>query len=265
MPKNPKCTQRKGCICFNVLLLGSFHRRACLCGLPWPCLPPAASLGRLRVRRAAVRSSGGCGVGGSARSPRLVRPRLSGAVRFSPVRPLLPFRGLSSGGACAFCGRSVGAVSLSVSVLCSGCAVPRALRSLRGFRPPPFLVPSPRRGRARLAGVPSRLPYPAPLAVFPRGSSRGARQPPYSKTGVEITPVTTAPTLIASARGSLCRLPAPLRGHLVARGLSPAAGIARTAQRFSVLFPLRVPFRSLSPCIFPPRTPYFFLWDITHY
>lgn len=123
----------------------------------------------------------------------------------------------------------------------------------------------PHRRRSRLAGVPSRLPYPAPLAVFPRGSSRGARQPPLSKTGVEITPVTTAPPQIASAWGSLCRLPAPLRGHLVARGLAPAAGIARMAQRVSVLFPLRVPFRSLSPCIFPPRTPYFFRWDITHY
>ena len=38
----------------------------------------------------------------------------SGAVRFSPARPLLPLRVLSSGGACAFCGVSVGAVSLSV-------------------------------------------------------------------------------------------------------------------------------------------------------
>lgn len=210
-------------------------------GLPWPppCPPCRRSFLR-RLWRGGVRGSRALCV-----SLRFGRSSLSAAS--PPAALVLSAGSLLAQSPCPFRPLFGSAVPLP---LC-----PLTVR--RGSSPSPSVAARWRTLPPALSGTARRF--------SPRGSSRGARQPPYSKTGVEITPVTTAPTLIALARGSLCRLPAPLRGHLVARGLSPAAGIARTAQRVSVLIPLRVPFRSLSPCIFPPRTPYFFPWDITRY
>lgn len=167
MPKNPKCTQRKGCICFNVLLLGSFHRRA---------FHRRAFHRRRHLRRAYLRRRPigavepprlPCGQarrvflprgGRTARSPRLSRPRLSEAFRFSPFGGLLPFRPPQSGKACAFCGGCVGAVSLSVSVLSSGCAVPRPLRCVLCRRIRTCLSPLPVGvGRGSLAYPPACL------------------------------------------------------------------------------------------------------------
>ena len=104
MPKNPKSTQRKGCFCFNVLPLGSFHRRAFHCrvvlpsgsftvgrsivGVPSPCVSPRRPIGASSLRACLRTGAEGCfWVGGAS--------GLSEAVRFSPFGGLLPFGRLS--------------------------------------------------------------------------------------------------------------------------------------------------------------------------